>query len=162
VANETQGLILRCASSSLFANNTLDGLDTFAFYVTSSGSFAGSISGLKIENNIVVRGRSYSLAGGLPSNFVIDYNLAYPGGSSAQYADHLAYVEGHGNTDSLAEFRMWTGHDVHGRKANPRFVDRRAHNYRLLAGSPAIDTGVRVGSAFAGKAPDMGRFERAS
>ena len=162
VANNTQGLILRCASSSLFANNTLDGLDTFAFYVTAAGSFAGSISGLRIENNIVVRGRSYSLGTDLPSNLVIDYNLSYPGGSTAQYADHLAYVEGRGNTDSLTEFRTWTGHDAHGRQANPRFVDRRAHNYRLLAGSPAIDAGVPVGSAYVGKAPDMGRFERAS
>lgn len=162
VANNTQGLLLRCASSSLFANNTFDGLDTFAFYVTGSGTFAGSISGLRIENNIVVRGRSYSLGTRLPSNLVIDYNLSYPGGSTAEYADHLAFVEGRGNTDSLAEFRRWTGHDAHGRQANPRFVDRRAHNYRLLAGSPAIDTGVRVGSAFTGRAPDMGRFERVS
>jgi parallel beta-helix repeat protein len=160
VANETQGLILRCASSSLFANNTFDGLDTFAFYLTASGSYAGSIGGLRIENNVVLRGRSYSLNTGLPGNVVIDYNLAFPGGSSAEYADHLAYVEGRGNTDSLAEFRSWTGYDAHGVQANPRFVDRAHHNYRLTLGSPAIDAGARIGSAFVGKAPDIGRYER--
>jgi parallel beta-helix repeat protein len=159
VAGETQGLILRCASSSLFANNTFDGIDTFAFYVSVSGSYAGSISGLRIENNIVVRGRAYSLGKGLPSNIVIDHDLAFPGGSTAEYANHLAYVEGHGNTDSLAEFRSWTGHDAHGVQADPRFVDRAKHDYRLRTSSPAIDAGAVLGGAFSGKAPDIGRFE---
>jgi parallel beta-helix repeat protein len=160
VARETQGLILRCASSSLFANNTFDGIDTFAFYVSVSGSYAGSISGLRIENNIIVRGRSYSLGKGLPSNIVIDHDLAFPGGSTAEYANHLAYVEGHGNTDSLAEFRSWTGHDAHGVQADPRFVDRAKHDYRLRTGSPAIDAGAAVlAGSFTGNAPDIGRFE---
>jgi parallel beta-helix repeat protein len=160
VARETQGLILRCASSSLFANNTFDGIDTFAFYVSTSGSYAGSISGLRIENNIVIRGRAYSLGKGLPTSVVIDHDLAFPGGSTADYANHLAYVEGRGNTDSLAEFRSWTGYDAHGVQADPRFVDRAKHDYRLRTGSPAIDAGAAVlGSAFTGKAPDIGRFE---
>jgi parallel beta-helix repeat protein len=159
VPRETQGLILRCASSSLFANNTFDGLDTFAFYITDSGSFAGSIAGLRIENNIVVRGRIYSLSRGLPKGLVLDHNLAYPGGSTAQYANYIAYVQGRGNTDSLAEFRSWTGYEVHGVKASPRFVDRARHDYRLRTGSPAIDRGARVFGGYAGKAPDIGRFE---
>ena len=160
VVNETQGVILRCASSSLIANNTFDGLDTFAFYVTASGSFAGSIGGLRIENNIVLRGRIYSLDKGLPGSLVIDHNLDFPGGSTAEYSDHLAFVEGHGNTDSLAEFRSWTGYDAHGIQANPRLADRAKHDYRLRAGSPAIDAGARIGSAYVGSAPDIGRFER--
>ena len=160
VARETQGLILRCASSSLFANNTFDGIDTFAFYVSLSGSFAGSIAGLRIENNVVVRGRSYSLGRGLPTSVVIDHGLAFPGGSTADYADHFAYVEGRGNTDSLAEFRSWTGYDLHGLLADPRFVDRAAHDYHLRTGSPAIDRGAAVlADGFSGKAPDIGRFE---
>ena len=160
VARETQGLILRCASSSLFANNTFDGIDTFAFYVSLSGSFVGSIAGLRIENNIVVRGRSYSLGKGLPTSVVIDHGLAFPGGSTADYANHFAYVEGRGNTDSLAEFRSWTGYDLHGLLADPRFVDRAAHDYHLRTGSPAIDRGaVVLADGFSGKAPDIGRFE---
>jgi parallel beta-helix repeat protein len=162
VARETQGLILRCASSSLFANNTFDGIDTFAFYVTPSGPYAGSISGLRIENNIVVRGRAYSLAKGLPTSVVIDHDLVFPGGSTADYANHLAYVEGRGNTDSLAEFRSWTGYDAHGVQADPRFVDRATHDYHLRIGSPAIDRGAPVlAGTFVGTAPDIGRFERA-
>ena len=159
VPRETQGLILRCASSSLFANNTFDGIDTFAFYVSTSGAYAGSIAGLRIENNIVVRGRAYSL-GARPTSVVIDYNLALQGGSTADYANHLAFVEGRGNTDSLAEFRAWTGYDTHGIQADPRFVDRAAHDYRLRTGSPAIDRGaVVLTDTVLGAAPDIGRFE---
>ena len=160
VAGETQGLILRCASNSLFANNTFDGIDTFAFYVSTSGSYAGSIAGLRIENNIVVRGRAYSLGQALPTSVVIDHGLAFPGGSTADYANHLAYVEGRGNTDSLAEFRSWTGYDLHGVQADPRFVDRALRDYHLRTGSPAIDRGLAaLTDAFFGKAPDIGRFE---
>jgi parallel beta-helix repeat protein len=161
VPRNTQGLILRCASSSLFANNTFDGLDTFAFYLTDSSKFAGSIAGLRIESNIIVRGRSYSLARGLPKSVRIDYNLSLPGGSSAQYARYLAYVEGRGNTDSLAELRAWTRFDRHGVHADPRFIDRTKHDYGLRPRSPAIDAGAPgIGGAFAGKGPDIGRFER--
>lgn len=159
VPGETQGLILRCAGSSLFANNTFDGLDTFAFYVSGSGSYAGSIAGLRIENNIVVRGRAYSIGKLVPRSVVINHGLVQPGGSAA-YAKYVAYVEGRGNTTSLAEFRAWTGYERKGRQADPRFVDRAKRNYRLQAGSPAIDRGVVVlGGTFNGAAPDLGRFE---
>jgi parallel beta-helix repeat protein len=160
VAHETQGLILRCASSSLFANNTFEGIDNFAFYVSTAGSFAGSVAGLRIENNVVARGRSYSLGTGLPTTVVIDHGLSSPGGSTADYAQYLAYVQGRGNTDSLAEFRSWTGYDLHGVQADPRFVNRWIRDYRLGIGSPAIDRGAIVlTDPFNGKAPDIGRFE---
>lgn len=159
VPGETQGLILRCAGSSLFAHNTFDGLDTFAFYLSGSGSYAGSIAGLRIENNIVAHGRAYSIGKLVPTSVVIDHGLVQPGGSAA-YAKYVAYVEGRGNTTSLAEFRAWTGYDRHGLRADPRFVDPAKRNYRLQTGSPAINRGVVVGSdTFVGPAPDLGRFE---
>lgn len=159
VPGETQGLILRCAAASLFAHNTFDGLDTFAFYVSGSGSYAGSIAGLRIENNIVARGRAYSIGRQVPSTVVIDHGLVQPGGT-ATYARYVAYVDGRGNTSSLAEFRAWTGYDRHGIQANPRFVDPAKRNYRLQPGSPAIDRGVVViGGTVVGRAPDLGRFE---
>jgi parallel beta-helix repeat protein len=159
VPGETQGLILRCAASSLFANNTFDGIDTFAFYISRSGSYAGSIANLRIENNVVAHGRAYSLGSSLPSGLVIDHGLVQPGGA-ALYAKYVAYVQGRGNTTSLAEFRAWTGHERHGAQGDPRFVDAAKRNYRLQTGSPAIDRGVLVlGGAFNGAAPDLGRFE---
>jgi parallel beta-helix repeat protein len=160
VPSEMQGMILRCASDSLIANNTFDGLDTFAFYVTASGPYAGAVDGLKIEDNIVVRGRSYSLAAGLPASVIVDYNLSYPGGSTAQYGSYVGYVEGKGNTGSLAEFTAWTGQDHHGLQADPAFVDLASHDYYLGPLSPAIDAGVDVvGDGFAGLRTDIGRYE---
>jgi len=162
VAGETQGMILRCASDSLVAHNTFDGLDQFAFYVTESGSHAGGIGGLRVVDNIVVRGRAWSLAAGLPAGLDFDYNLVFPGGSTATYADRVAYVEGRGNTSSLAEFRSWTGYEAHGLQGDPRFVDRAAGDYHLRAGSPAIDAGVTVLSdPVIGSAADIGRYEYA-
>ena len=160
VAGETTGLILRCASDSLFANNTFDGLDDYAFYVASGGAYAGSIDRLRIEDNIIYRGRAYSLTSGLPASLVIDHDLVRPGGSSATYANHVAYVAGHGNTDSLAEFTSWTGLDIHGVQAEPRFADADARDYRLTSTSPAIDAGINVtGDPYVGAAPDLGRYE---
>jgi len=160
VPNETQGMILRCAADSLIANNTFESLDTFAFYVSAAGSYAGSVDGLRIEDNVVVGGRSYSLAAGLPASLVIDYNLSYPGGSAAQYGSYVGYVEGKGNTSILAEFSTWTGHDRDGIQADPNFLDRVAHDYHLGPLSPAIDAGVDVvGDGFSGLAPDLGAYE---
>jgi hypothetical protein len=142
------------------AQNTFDGLDTYAFYVATKRDFAGSIVGLRIENNIVVRGRTYSLTRGIPRSVVIDHNLSRPGGTRADYGNYLAYVEGRGNTDLLGEFRAWTGYDRHGLVADPRFADQRARDYHLRAGSPAIDRGaVVVHDGYDGRAPDLGRYE---
>jgi len=160
VAGETTGLILRCADSSTIAHNVFDGVDDYAFYLSTSGGYAGSVSGLRILDNIVVRGRAYSIGSALPASLVIDRNLAWPGGSKATYANRVAYVKGFGNTSSLAEFRSWTGYEAHGLQADPRFVDPGAADYHLRAGSPAIDAGiVAYGESFAGRAPDLGVYE---
>lgn len=156
------GLILRCASDSLVASNTLVGLDTFAFdLVHEAGEFGGSIAGLRILNNVVAAGRSYSLDTALPSSVLIDHNLALPAATDdgARFADVLAYVVGKGNTDSLAEFRQWTGFDSHGLQADPRFLDAAAHDYRLATDSPAIDAGAQLGEPYLGAGPDLGRWE---
>jgi parallel beta-helix repeat protein len=159
VAGETTGLILRCASKMLVAHNTFDGLDDYAFYLTDSGSFAASIHDLRIIDNIVVRGRAFSLDSGLPGDVQIDYNVVNPGGSSATYSDYIAYVHGFGNTDSLAELRGWTGYEAHGLKVAPHFVNAAAGNYHLRADSPVIDTGRSYGERYSGSAPDPGRYE---
>lgn len=155
------GLILRCASHSLIANNTFDGLDAFAFDVidgTLGTEFGGSIEGLTIENNIVVNGRAYSIDTVLPASVVIDHNLGH-GTSNARYGAFFAYVAGHGNTTSLADFQSWTGYDMHGLSADPLFVDQAARNYHLTAASPAIDQGTILSDPYNGAAPDLGRYE---
>src|SRR3972149_1249926 len=58
---DARGMILRCASGSLVANNTFDGLDTYAIEVvdgTLRTPFGGAIAGLAVRGNIVVHGRA--------------------------------------------------------------------------------------------------------
>lgn len=160
VAGETVGMILRCADSSTVAHNVFDGVDNFAFYLSNTGGYAGSIAGLRIADNIITRGRAFSLGSGVPAGLLIDYNLVFPGGSQATYGDRVAYVSGRGNTSSLAEFRSWTGYEAHGLQADPLFVDRAAGDYRLRTTSPAVDAGLAVtNEVYAGAAPDMGAHE---
>lgn len=161
VPGQTEGMILRCASQSLIAHNVFDGLDGYAFYVAQGGEFAGPLDDLAIVDNIVVGGRSYSIAGPLPGSVVIDYNLSHNAGSTAVHGDHLAYLDGHGNMDTIAELRSSTGYDGHGIQADPLFVDRAARDYRLTPGSPAIDAGTAtwLDTTPIGSGPDIGRFE---
>jgi nitrous oxidase accessory protein NosD len=155
-----QGLILRCASNSLVSHNTFDSLDNFVYDLSHNrGEYGASIEGLRIVNNIHVFGRVYVIENALPTSVVIDYNLSYNPGSESQYGDYLAYVDGYGNTDSMAEFIAWTGYEQHGLCANPQFVSYLTSNYALTAASPAIDAGVILTEPFLGLAPDLGRFE---
>lgn len=156
---EQRGFILRCASNGLVANNTLDGLDKFAFDFN-GGAYSGSIDNLHVLNNIVVNGRAFSIDFSLPASVVIDYNDVWTTSSStALYGSQIAYVAGHGSTSSWTTFRSWTGYEAHGLNLDPLLVNPAARDYHLQASSPVIDRGTNVGEAFNGTAPDMGRFE---
>ncbi|HEX7172790.1 MAG TPA: right-handed parallel beta-helix repeat-containing protein [Candidatus Limnocylindria bacterium] len=157
------GMILRCASNMLVAHNTLHGFDQFALDLvdgTAGVPYGGSIENLRIVNNILTGGRAYSIDSALPASVSIDYNLLYHVGSTSIYGNHLAYVAGIGNLDSLEAFVAATGFDVHGRFGDPRFVDRAAGDFRLTNGSPAVDAGISVlGGGHLGAAPDLGWAE---
>lgn len=160
--NRQQGLILRCASNSLFAHNTFDGLDEYVFYLTHfDGEYGGSVEGLKILNNVAVNGRVYSIETDLPASVEINHNLVYNPGSSAVRGDYLAYVKGEGNTKDLLVFQAWTGYDLQSISYPPLFVDPLNRNYRLQPISLAIDMGKYIGEPFIGAAPDAGAFEYA-
>jgi hypothetical protein len=154
----TMGLILRCADHSLVAANTFVGLDTFAFDVSSNyEAYGGSVEGLRMIDNLIANGRSYSIDNAIPSSVVMDYNLAYTtAGAAAEYGKYDAWVAGHDQTTSLAEFQAWTGqagHDIWG--ANPLLDSGNCPT----AGSPAINAGTNVGLSYSGSAPDIGYCE---
>jgi hypothetical protein len=159
----SSGMILRCASDNLVAHNTFDGFDTFALDVvdgTRGVAYGGSIERLRILNNVVTGGRAFSIDTPLPASVVIDYNLVHNVGSTAEYGRYVAYVSGHGNTESLAQMVAWTGQQRHGLFADPRYVSARERDYRLSSSSPAIDRGLKgLEPAYLGAAPDLGRYE---
>jgi parallel beta-helix repeat protein len=162
---EERGFYLRCASNSVVAHNVLDGMDKFAFGLYSgSGGFNGSIEGLRIHNNISVRGRAYSIDSSIPTSVKINYNLITrcASGTCPVHGSNLAYVAGKGNTTSISTLRTW-GYEANGISADPLFVDRAARDYRLRSDSPAINKGLRlsgINDSFLGSAPDIGRFEQ--
>ncbi|MEJ7696252.1 MAG: right-handed parallel beta-helix repeat-containing protein [Candidatus Limnocylindrales bacterium] len=158
-AGRSFGLFIRCGDGMIVAHNVFHNLDQFVFSVGGASRYNGSFEGLRIENNIAVMaaGKIIGIESALPASVVIDHNLM--DNTSGGY---IASVTGRGSTNSLATFTSWTGFQRAGLDADPRFVNAAARDYRLAAGSPAIDRGADVfGSAlpYAGSAPDLGRYE---
>jgi hypothetical protein len=155
----SQGLILRCASQMMVANNTFFALDGFAYDVTATGPYSGSIEGLRIHNNIAVssRDKTMSIDSSLPASVRIDFNLMYnPAGGL------LAYVAGRGATSDFAKFRDWTRYEQHGLSAPPRFRNGAKADFRLRRRSPAIRRGtpLRGVTPRGVNRPDLGRYQR--
>jgi len=159
--DRTVGMVLRCASNTLVANNVFHGTQHFVFDISHfRGGWGGSIEGLKVVNNIisVSSGKVYGIeTDPLPSSVVINHNLVYNSGPG-----YIATVVGKGMS-TLAAFRNATGHEANGIQADPRFVDPAGHDYNLRSDSPAVDTGrhvTGVTEGYAGSAPDRGAIER--
>jgi parallel beta-helix repeat protein len=161
-AGRSNGVYLRCAGRMLVANNTMYGLTQFAFQIAHlTGVHGGWIDGLRVQNNIMVTTSADDwttwIRSALPSSVVIDRNLMF-----STVGSKIAYVDGRGATTSLATFRSWTGRELTGVQADPRFVDVRAGHFGLAVGSTAIDRGVivpGVTDGFLDAAPDLGRHE---
>jgi len=155
-----RGLVLRCAENGLIANNTFVGLQDFVFTLQHQvGTYGGSIDGLHIVNNVmyVTDAKAFSIDSAIPASVVLDSNLVYKTGSG-----WVATMVGAGGTNSLATLGSWMGENQHGIQADPLFVDLAGHDYRLMPGSPAIDTGVvvpGVTDGYNGSAPDRGSAE---
>jgi hypothetical protein len=145
----------------LVAHNTIHDL-TFGFSLGSdSANFSNTVAGLRIVDNVVVMttGLVYGIeqSAPLPSSVQIDHNLIY------STSGLLASVRGVGGTRSLSTFQAWTGFEQNGIVADPQFASVSSRDYRLLAGSAAIDAAIRVpgvNDVWTGAAPDLGRFER--
>ncbi len=160
-ADRTVGMVLRCASNMLVANNTFHGLQYFVFAISHNRpGWGGPVDGLRILNNVISisTGKIYGLETALPASVVIDNNVVQASGTAT-----LASVPGKGSTTSLATLRNWTGYEVHGLQADPLFMDRAGHDYRLRAESPAVDAAQVVSGVtdgFIGAGPDAGYHER--
>ena len=157
-SDPTMGLILRCADHSLVAANTFVSLDKFAFDISSNyETYGGSVEGLRILDNLVVNGRTYSIDNAIPASVVMDYNLAYTTTSAtAEYGTYDAWVAGHDQTRDLSVFQGWTGQAAHDIWGLDPLLDS---NFCPKAGSPAINAGVSVGLSYSGSAPDIGYCE---
>jgi parallel beta-helix repeat protein len=157
--DRTVGMVLRCASNTLVANNTFAGMQYFVFDISNvTGTFGGSIEGLRILNNVVSvsTGKIYGIESAIPSSVVIDYNVVSNTGTG-----YFATIVGTG-LRSLAAFTTATGWETHGIGTSPLFVSPSTNDYRLGPSSPAIDSGLAIPwitDGFNGVAPDRGYAE---
>jgi parallel beta-helix repeat protein len=153
------GVHLRCGTRMLIANNVFDDLDYWVYDINVSSGFSGSIDGFRILNNVHMQRNSkvYAIMTTLPSNAVIANNVSW------STAGVLADVKGKGQARSVSQAQSMTGQFSGEVFADPLVVNLAGHDYRLQAGSPAIDRGRSIPGitdGFTGAAPDAGRYER--
>ncbi len=153
------GILLRCASNMLIANNTIDDLDNWVYDIQQNGNFVGSLAGLHIQNNVITmhNAKVYAFQVALPAGSVIDHEDLYVTGSAP-----IATVTGKGNAYDLATLRTWTGTGQHDVSVDPQFSNAGGRDYHLRSSSPVIDLGSPISGVtdgFLGAAPDLGRFE---
>ncbi len=98
-------------------------------------------------------------SGGTEVFMDIDYNIYYPDGATK-------FRHNSGGERNFAEWQSHVHHlcsgciyDPSSFVTDPLFVDPDNGDFRLQAGSPAVDMGVDVGFPFNGNAPDIGAFE---
>ena len=153
------GMVLRCASNTVVANNTFYGLQYFAFSISHmSGAWGGSIDGLRVVNNVatVNAGVVYSILTTMPVSVQLDNNVLHNSGSAA-----LAMVRGT-TTNDLAAFQALTGQEQQGFAGDPLVQDASTNEFFLRPESPAIDRGTTLPGltdGFVGLAPDCGYSE---
>lgn len=130
------GLLIACASgNSVIANNVLDGFDIAALSLVNRADyrFQGSLDGLRVTDNILssTGTQLYHIDGTFP-RVQVDRNTLWSKGG------WLGYVVDKGTTNSLNEFRQWTGFDLNGAVQDPQYTDWAGHNYTLRSTSPLL------------------------
>jgi parallel beta-helix repeat protein len=124
-----------CTGQRLIANSVYKN-------VTAGLNVEGTSTGATIENNIAVDNginspRTHTnirVEAGSTDGTTMDYNLAY-----LTVADSLL-VWNSVTYYTLESFQAATGQEAHGLQADPLWADPAAGDFRLSAGSPAIDS----------------------
>ena len=125
-------MIIRCASNMLIANNTIDDIDCWVFDIQQNGNYSGSLTGLKIQNNVITQhgAKIYAFQVALPAGSIVDRDDVYVTGGAP-----IASVVNKGNAYDLATLRSWTGTDQHSVSVDPQFTNAGGRDYHLRSSS---------------------------
>ncbi|HMK56523.1 MAG TPA: choice-of-anchor Q domain-containing protein [Dissulfurispiraceae bacterium] len=143
------------SSHNYYLNNTIYGNHAWSeLLVNPTSSFE------TFKNNIFVETGNNPFGFQGTTGHILDYNLYYR-------TDNSDLIFDWNGIKNFADFKTADGGDTHSLRTNPMFIDPANGNFRLRAGSPAINAGINVGltSDFDGKtvpnasAPDIGAFE---
>jgi parallel beta-helix repeat protein len=141
-----------------YYNNVVDGNGGGRCLVVTTGSDINVYNNILLDCNDGTCGtsgwgaRELSGDANLVSNFNENNNIIYDPQNNVNFCWY-------GSLWTLSEWRANTGNGANSISADPLFVDRLNHDYRLTQNSPAIDAGVDVGLPYSGNAPDIGAFE---
>ncbi len=124
--------------NNIIVNNTIYGYSSAGVSVHNGAHFGA------FENNIVwspVSGVSalYDNNGG--AGMISDYNLIGPAAASLIYWRGTRY-------STLAAYASATRYDTHSVAADAKFTNASAADFSLLAGSPAVNAGAFLGTAY--------------
>lgn len=161
------GLYLRNAGYGLYQRDTYVTFNarqmifsdlTSAIVINNSAARQGG--GALVNSTIVNAGRGIHINdGGAVSvtNTIFDnVGTAYEGGNTPGITPSHNLLH---NVTTVAAGTVFADPSVIVR--DPMFVNRAAGDYRLLTGSPGIDSGTLAGLPYTGAAPDRGAFEGA-
>lgn len=165
------------ATNCVVAYNVAVNNGTFAWFHL-SGNFAADVNNFRVENNTIVETavsqNTYEVFGFsatpaastllLRNNIFYVNQYSYISSKSGYTHDHNIYYFMQSRTQLGSP--LGAGEKI----ADPRFVNLSGGDYRLQAGSPAIDAGVDLGyrqdyagqPVPAGSAPDAGAYEYGS
>lgn len=152
VGNGVVGPIELCHNTICGANRQGDP-DKACLFLYSSVSPA-----VRIKNNILYStgpsGLVMRVAGDINANLDADHNLCFSdtGATQAIRRNGVTY-------DTYADYQA-AGYEPHSvLDRDPEFADKDNADFKLQAGSPAIDAGADLGYSHRGAAPDIGAHE---
>jgi parallel beta-helix repeat protein len=135
IYNEYEGIQIYNYSNVTVFNNTIYNSDRAGFYVGSSVA-ENTANNNVFRNNLVHTSAQWLARHVGANNTTLDNNLYYPDGASA--------LRWENRNVNFAGWQTRSGQDPNGLAVNPQLENPPALDFRLKAGSPAIDAGLAV------------------
>jgi hypothetical protein len=130
------GILLTGSVGSIFYNNTIYGPSNTNAAISQTSTSTGAL----VKNNIFWTGAYASVDSTSETSTAYDYNDYYSASGSPFNWGGTAYT--------FATWKTASSQDAHSITSNPLLANGPGANFSLLAGSPAIDAGVNLGSTY--------------